>query len=686
MLGNTSRFTLTIKGIEDELRVIEFNGREGISRPSIFTIKTACENFDLDFDAILQQPAQLMIDDPDSPRYVNGIIHAMGIDNPIGDRFSAYSFELVPKCILLLYRINLKIFQNLTAEGIIQQVLENAELTADDFTFKITTELPTRVYCTQYEESDLDFIQRLMAEDGLHYFFEHTEEKCVMVINDSHYSFPPVPQTPEIEYKRKSGQLITDYFIYEFYAGAVAQPNTVVYRDYNFERPKQDLEIKETAEGSDSALEVYQHNVPYRTPEMGKQKAKTAIKAYQSIKRTGDGLSNDIYLSAGHFFMLENYDDDQYNHHWLMTDVWHQGTQDQVLEELAGAGGSGYANNFKATPRDHVFKTQPLAPKPKIRGAQTAFVTGPEGEEIYCDKYGRVKVQFHWDRDGKNDENSSCWIRVKQPLAGNKWGDLIIPRIGTEVLVKFINGDPDQPIIMGCLYNGKDKPPYKLPDHKTRTTFKTNSSPGGDGFNEIRLEDKKGNEEVFIHAQKDLDIQVKNDKRETIGNERHLTVDNNSYEHVKGEYHQKIDGNYTLKVGQDIHTIIGDSLHGSTGNKYSIQAGNEIHIKAGDKVVIDAGVELTLKGGGSQAKINPSGVHFKAPKIKVSGTPGSGSGVNIQEPNVAVEADKDKAGEEPFAPPEQKEALKSALGWDMICEECVKQQVSDENTDLGDAE
>ena len=467
--GNTSRFTLTIKGIEDELRVIRFQGREGVSRPFIFTIETACENFDLDFDAILAQPAQLVIDEPEETRHINGIIHAMEASDPIGDRFCKYAFELVPKPTLLHYRINLKIFQNLTAEVIIRQVLESAGLTADDFKFQITTELPTRVYCTQYEESDSDFIHRLMAEDGLHYFFEHTEEKCLMVISDSHYSFKPLPVTPELEYKQQTGQVITDYFIHQFYVGAEAKPNTVVYRDYNFERPKQDLEVKETTEGADAeigGLEVYQHNVPYQTPDAGKQKAQTTLTAYQAFKISGSGVSNCPYISAGHFFMLENYEDETFNYHWLITDVWHQGNQPQVVEEFSGRAGSGYSNKIQATPKDHIFKTIPTAPKPKIRGAQTAFVTGPAGEEIYCDKYGRVKVQFHWDRDGKNDENSSCWIRVRQPLAGNKWGDLLTPRIGTEVLVKFINGDPDQPIIMGCLYNGKDKPPYKLPTIK----------------------------------------------------------------------------------------------------------------------------------------------------------------------------------------------------------------------------
>ncbi|MDE1463291.1 type VI secretion system tip protein TssI/VgrG, partial [Spartinivicinus poritis] len=369
---------------------------------------------------------------------------------------------------------------------------------------------------------------------------------------------------------------------------------------------------------------------------------------------------------------LQNYDDPRYDVQWLVDDVWHYGSQPQSVEEFTGSSNSGYSNKLHASPRDHVFKTQPVAPKPKIRGSQTAFVTGPKGEEIYCDKYGRVKIQFHWDRDGKYDENSSCWVRVRQPLAGNKWGDLLIPRIGTEVLVKFINGDPDQPIIMGCLYNGKDKPPYKLPDHKTRTTFKTNSSPGGDGFNEIRLEDKKGNEEVFIHAQKDLDIQVKNDKREHINNERHLNVDNCSYEHLKGKFHQKIDGNYNLNVNKDIHTIINDSLHSTTGVKYSIQAGNEIHIKAGDKIVFDAGVEMTLKGGGSQAKINPSGVHFTAPKIKIKkGTPGSGSGLSIQEPNVAVEADTSIPGLAQSQLGTLKKARELAAPACAICEPCL---------------
>ncbi len=635
-IGNTSRFTFTVKGIEEELRVIEFHGREGISRPFIFNIVTACENFDLEFDDLLEQSAQLVIHEAEEPRYVNGIIHAVEMGDVIGDRFCKYEFELVPKVTLLHYRTNLKIFQHLTVEAIIRQVLESAELTADDFKFQITTELPTRVYCTQYEETDLDFIHRLMAEDGLHYFFDHTEDQCLMMISDSHYSFKPVPVTPEIEYKFQSGQVTTDYFMSLFYAGAEAAPDTAVFRDFNFERPRQDLEITEKAsdEGSElSGLEVYHHNVPYRTPEAGQKKAKTALLAYRATRVFGQGKSNNPYISAGNFFLLQNYDDPRYDIQWLINDVWHYGSQPQSVEEFTGSSNSGYGNKMDVSPRDHVFKTQPLAPKPKIRGSQTAFVTGPKGEEIYCDKYGRVKIQFHWDRDGEYDENSSCWVRVRQPLAGNKWGDLFIPRIGIEVLVKFINGDPDQPIIMGCLYNGKDKPPYKLPDNKTRTTFKTNSSPGGDGFNEIRLEDKKGNEEVFIHAQKDLDIQVKNDKREHINNERHLNVDNCSYEHVKGEFHQKIDGNYNLNVSKDIHTIINDCLHSTTGVKYSIQAGNEIHIKAGDKIVFDAGVEMTIKGGGSQAKLNPSGVHFTAPKIKIGGgTPGSGSGLSIQEP------------------------------------------------------
>ncbi|MCX4029294.1 type VI secretion system tip protein VgrG [Endozoicomonas sp. SM1973] len=678
-LGNQSRFTFTIKGVEDTLRVVQFDGQEGISRPYVFTIDTVCENFDLDLDEILQRPAQLVIHTADEPRYINGIIHANEVSDPIG-RFCSYRFELTPKVSLLHYRVNLKIFQQLTADAIIRQVLLNAGLTTDDFKFQITGQLPTRIYCTQYQESDLAFIHRLMAEDGLHYFLEQTNDNCVMVISDSHYSFKPVPVTPELEYQYQAGMATTHYFINQFYVTTKASPNTVIYRDYNFERPRLDLETKDTAEATQSRLSgltVYQHNSSYQTPEAGKQKAQNTLKAYQAIKRTGDGFSDCPHVAAGHFFMLKNYDDSRYDHYWLLTGVVHEGSQTQVLEEYDTGKGFSYRNQILTTPRDHQFKTQPLVAKPKIRGSQTAFVTGPKGEEIYCDKYGRIKIQFHWDRDGKHDENSSCWVRVKQNWAGKNWGDLQVPRIGTEVLVKFINGDPDQPIVMGCLYNGRDKPPYQLPDHKTRTTIKTNSTPGGEGFNEIRFEDKKGNEQVFIHAEKDLDIQVRNDKRETVENERHLIVDNNSYEQVKGHYHQKIDGNQYISIKQDSHTTIGDSLHNKSGSKTLIQAGNEIHIKAGDKVVIDAGVELTLKGGGSFAKLDPSGVAFQGATIKINegGSPGSGSGVSIQEPAQATEADKDKAGQKPLAIPAQKQNSKKAFNWEqLICEECEQEQ------------
>ncbi|MCX4030320.1 type VI secretion system tip protein VgrG [Endozoicomonas sp. SM1973] len=668
-VGSSSRFTFSIKGVEDTLRVVRFDGQEGISRPYVFTIDTVCENFDLDLDVILQQPSQLVIHDPDEPRYINGIIHANQISDPIG-RFCRYRFELTPKVSLLHYRVNLKIFQNLTADAIIRQVLLNAGLTTDDFTFQITGVLPTRVYCTQYQESDLDFIHRLMAEDGLHYFIKQTNNNCVMVISDSHYSFKPVPVTPELEYKYQAGMETTHYFIRQFYVTAEAQPNTVVFRDYNFEHPRQNLEVKESASDDKSGLnglEVYQHNVSYQNPTAGKQKAANLIKAYKSVKLTGDGFSNSPHISAGHFFQLQNYDDSRYEHYWLLTGVIHDGIQTQVLEEHDTGRGSSYSNRIIATPRDHQFKTLPLAPKPKIRGSQTAFVTGPKGEEIYCDKYGRIKVQFHWDRDGQYNENSSCWVRVKQNWAGKQWGDLQVPRIGTEVLVKFINGDPDQPIVMGCLYNGRDKPPYKLPDHKTRTTFKTNSTPGGEGFNEIRFEDKKGSEQVFIHAEKDLEVRIKNDKRETIGNERHLVVGNNSYEHTKGNHHQQIDGNQYISIDRDSHTTIGDSLHGKTGRQYMIQAGNEIHIKAGDKVVIDAGVELTLKGGGSFAKLDPSGVAFQGATLKINegGSAGSGSGVSVKEPSQAAESDKNQPGQ-PFEPiPPQAAKAPVPLGWQL---------------------
>jgi type VI secretion system secreted protein VgrG len=332
----------------------------------------------------------------------------------------------------------------------------------------------------------------------------------------------------------------------------------------------------------------------------------------------------------------------------------------------AGAGEQHFLVTFSSINSHEPFRAARTTAKPTINGPQTATVVGPAGEELWTDKYGRVKVQFHWDRYGRKDENSSCWIRVAQSLAGKKWGAFGLPRIGQEVVVQFLEGDPDRPIITGCVYNADYMPPYGLPDEKTKLTFKTCSSKGGGGFNEIRLEDKKGEEQIFIHGEKNQDTRIKNDAFEWIGNDRHLIVVNDQYEKVEnhkhltvtgnqleevsGDKHQKVKGDHNQKIDGTLSIEAGMDMQERVGTKHALDAGTEIHLKAGMKVVIEAGMQLTLKVGGNYITIDPMGVSIQGTMLKLNsgGSAGSGSGSSPdspQAPTAPQEADTAQAGE-----------------------------------------
>lgn len=309
----------------------------------------------------------------------------------------------------------------------------------------------------------------------------------------------------------------------------------------------------------------------------------------------------------------------------------------------------GYRNHFTATPWDIPYRPALKHPKPKVLGSQTAVVTGPLGEEIHCDEYGRVRVQFHWDREGQADDKTSCWLRVSSSWAGDRYGGIAIPRVGMEVLVTFLEGDPDQPLVTGCLYHKEHVVPYDLPANKTRTVFKTLSSPGGGGYNELRIEDRKGAEQIYIHAQRDWDENIEHDQKIRVGHERHDTVEANSYSEFKAEEHRTTHADRKTDVRANDHLTVRNNQHVKVGTGQFVEAGNEIHYYAGSKVVIDAGMELTASGGGSFLKLDPSGVTLNGATIKINsgGSPGKGSGLNILAPVIPWAADQDKAGAKP---------------------------------------
>jgi len=640
--ANQAHFTLAIPGISHDFKVLSFEGVEHISQPYHFQLELVSERPDLDIDSLLQQPAFFSF--AGQGKGIHGLIHRVA-QGDAGKRLTRYHIDLVPHLFYLGHRTNQRIFQHLTVPQIIARVLRDHGIQADAYRFQLNTDYPQRDYCTQYDETDLHFIQRLCEEEGIHYHFEHSTDNHLLVFGDDQTGFPKL--TRPTAYIQDSGLVADEPVIKRFAMRVETRPSRVTRRDYDFEKPHL---LMEAAHKTEQPAEDDQQPIPlpdledYDYPGLfserarGKHLARRSLERHRSDYRLAEGKSDVPTLISGHFLTLSEHPRADWNDLWLITSIQHQGKQPQVLEEsvtsdVKASDGftQGYRNQFTATPWDVPFRPQLNHRKPTVLGSQTAVVTGPQGEEIHCDPYGRIKVQFHWDRDGLGNDQTSCWLRVSSSWAGNSYGGIAIPRIGMEVLITFLEGDPDQPLVTGCLYHKTHPVPYELPAHKTRSVFKSLSTApggGGDGYNELRIEDKKGEEQIYLHAERDWDENIEHDQTIRVGNERHDRVEANSYTELMAEEHHTTHGDRKTEIKADDHLTVGTSQHIKLGKAQLTKAGREIHLKAGQKMVIEAGSELTLSAGGSFIRIDASGVTFKGASIKLNsgGSPGRGSG------------------------------------------------------------
>ncbi|MEL7651521.1 MAG: type VI secretion system tip protein TssI/VgrG [Stutzerimonas stutzeri] len=645
--ANKTHFTLSLEGVEHDFKVLEFRGREAISQPYRFDLELVSERPDLDLESLLHRPAFLAFA-PDGSG-VHGLVH-QAAQGESGKRLTRYRLTLVPQLAYLAHRTNQRVFQHLTVPQIIAQVLEEHGIQADAYRFGLGPVVyPPREYCVQYDETDLHFIQRLCEEEGIHYHFQHGASGHVLVFGDDQTVFPRLAATA---YQQDSGLVADQPVIKRFGLRLETRTSRVTRRDYDFEKPRLTMEA---AFHSDFQPDLEDYDYPGRFTERarGKHLSQRVLERHRHDYELAEGESDQPRLVSGHFLPLTEHPRSDWNQLWLLTEVLHEGKQPQVLEESvtshvdSGDGFvQGYRNHFSATPWAIPFRPALCHPKPKVLGSQTAVVTGPAGEEIHCDEYGRVKVQFHWDRHGQADDKTSCWLRVSSSWAGDRYGGIAIPRVGMEVLVTFLEGDPDQPLVTGCLYHKEHQVPYDLPANKTRTVFKTLSSPGGGGYNELRIEDRKGAEQIYIHAQRDWDENIEHDQTIRVGHERHDTVEANSYSELKAEEHLIVAGDRKVEIKPDDHLTVGQTQHIKLGTAQLTRAGREIHLKAGQKMVIEAGVELTLKAGGSFIKLDPGGITVSGPlaRINAGGAPGKGSGIKIKSPVRPGMADGDKAG------------------------------------------
>ena len=642
--ANVTRFLFELIGENESLRVVEFAVKEGISRPFLLELVVAAENDNIDLAGWIGKAGVLTLFHTRHPRVFHGeLVSAEQLES--GRRFTRYRLILAPKFHLLSYRSSCRIFQSLSVPQIIEQLFDEARIEGNDYRLDLRRSYPVRDYCVQYQESEFHFLSRLMEEEGIFYFFEHRLDRHVMVISDANSVFGPVAHLDQLNYHPKGSMRPDHETIYQFESYFRVASGQVTLSDYNFEKPNLTLR-QDASYRQKQNLEVYQYPGRFLEPGEGERYATLNLESHQAGVERYPGVSDSQWLAAGYLFQLNEHQRQEYNQEYLLVTASHQGKQPQSLEEGATNEGSSYHCEFEAMPAKVAFRPPMTHKKQCVDGVQTAFVTGPAGEEIYTDQYGRIKVQFHWDREGQYNENASCWVRVSQGWTGKEWGAMALPRVGQEVIVHFLDGDPDRPIVTGSLYHSVNKTPYELPGQKTRTTFKSQSYPGGGGYNELRIDDKKGSEQIYVHAEKDVDIYVKNDQKELADANRHLTVEKSRFLETKGDEHLTVGKNWNQKVGKTLSQTIGKDHQLKVSGSMMAQAGREMHLKAGTQLVIQSGTQLTLKGGAGLVALDPSGVTIQGPMVRINsgGSAGSATSASPTAPQKPTTPETGEAG------------------------------------------
>jgi type VI secretion system secreted protein VgrG len=681
----------------DSLLVTKFTMTEQLGRLFQMEVEMTSEDPSLDFDTLVGSEATVWLERPDgNKRYFHGFISRFAQPGHDG-RTSRYRATLVPWLWLLTRAADCRIFQNKSATDIIEDVFKTHGF--NDYKLSLTGTYDAREYCVQYRESDFNFVSRLMEQEGIYYFFEHEDGKHTLVLADSasahsaYESYDSINYRPRTHAGEESDENVTDWVMER-----EVQTGAYVAGDFNFKNPNAPIIANDSISRPhpQSAFEVFDYPGEFEERGGGEAYAKLRIQELQAQHEILRGQATSRGIATGCKFSLQDHPRNDQDREYLITGATFHVNNGEFESGKKAADEEFYTCSFTAMPASEQFRSARLTPRPVVQGPQTAMVVGKSGEEVDTDEHGRVKVQFHWDRVGQSDENSSCWVRVSHASAGKNWGAISLPRVGQEVIVEFLEGDPDRPIITGRVYNATAVVPYPLPDNKTISTFMSNSSKGGDGYNEIRFEDKKGSEEIYLHGEKDQGIRIKNDTKEWVGNDRHLVVKKDQLEKTEGDQHLtvtgetrlkiggkfgetitgdhvaavkgsdnlavtgdqkiKVDGDVSLKGGQNLNTEAGQKisvkagadLHLKAGATYAMEAATTVHLKAGTTLVIEAGTQLSLKAGSSFIDLGPSGVSISGTMVNINsgGAAASGSGSSPTAPTAPDAPDDPKEPEE----------------------------------------
>jgi type VI secretion system secreted protein VgrG len=598
----TSRLSLTTPLGPRELILTGFNGSESLSRPFSFRLDMISQNAAIDAKALLGKEVSWAVRrGGGAQRPFSGIVRQFVRGERWARDIYVYHAEVVPWLWLLSRTADCRIFQNKSVTEIIEFVLDKNPKADFDLS-AVKGHHPKREYCVQYRETDFNFVSRLMEEEGIFYFFRHSQAGHKMIIGDDRSAFYTC-EDAEVEFRTNPD--VEDY-VSSWTPRNEFRPGRWTQRDYDFEHPTRNLETNSKTRlpvPDFGDYEIFDYPGGYTKKGDGDALTTLRIEEEEAPYEEIDGQGTCVHFSPGAKFRLGRFERESEESGYGLIATHHHATDDTHLP--GQGGGASYANSFVCMPmpgRDNLlFRPPRNTAKPVVHGPQTAVVVGPEGEEIYCDKYGRIKVQFHWDRYGKTDENSSCWMRVAQWLAAGQWGAIFTPRIGMEVVVLFLEGDPDHPVVVGTLYNGDNMPPWALPDNKTQSGFKSRSSlkGGGANFNQLMFEDKKGAEEIRFHGERDFHRSVERDDTISVGNDQTIAIQNNRTETVK-----KGNDTITLEQGNRLLTVkMGD-------RKTEVSLGSD---------TLEAMQQIVLKVGQSQITIDQTSITLQAMMINING-------------------------------------------------------------------
>jgi type VI secretion system secreted protein VgrG len=564
----------------DKLLFAQMEGFDEISRCFRYETGLISKDIDIKAEDILGTPVTITVRTDSAKRFFHGIVAEFAFHDYRED-YAHYRVVLRPWLWFLQNRSDNRIFQKKSVVEIVEEVFKpHAHVKVEK---RLKASYPPRDYCVQYRESDLDFVQRLMEHEGIFYHFDHADGEHTLVLSDANASVKDAEGFETIRFRNEAGNVIgQDDVITDLLPRAAVRSGAYVHTDYDFKKPATDLMTKSEAPKSHEAAkgELYHYPGDYIEVGAGEPLAAIRLEEAQAPHVRVDAAGNVRGLWSGVSFKLEEFAREADNVKYLVLRSDYEMWDDQYRAGMQRQG-EGFGVRLKLQPLSLTFRPERRTPKPLMSGPQTAVVVGPSGEEIFTDEYSRVKVQFHWDRLGGKDENSSCFVRVSSVWAGSGWGFIQIPRIGQEVIVDFLEGDPDMPIITGRVYNAAQMPPYGLPGSATQSGWKSNSSPGGGGWNEMRFEDKKGSEEVYFQAEKDHNELVKNNETRTIGNDFAEDVGHDAKQDIGHDRTETVGHDKSVTVGHDQTTSIGNNDTESVGVDRALTVGSNETISIG---------------------------------------------------------------------------------------------------------